>query len=178
MSLIVERFHDIFDSEINLNQTVQNHNDFFYGFTFFQISFLKFLNNSISNNIYFIIFTNLDLNFDFFINNLIFLNISYLHIPFNSNPFSIQIDLNKCWTIPSVPITIQLNNFYNEFLNQLLNTNSNIIDEDFKLSFNQYIDYLKNLHNIKYENMSMGKKQLLSDLIFEHKDNMSDFANL
>lgn len=185
MSLIVERFHDIFDSEINLesseinlNHSIQNHNDFFYGFSIFQISLLKFLKYYISNNISFIVFTNLESNFDFFIENLIYLNISYFTLNFNNNPYSIQIDLNKCWTIPSVPITIQLNDFYNNLLNQLLNTYDNIIDEDFKLTFNQYIDYLKNLHNIKYECIPIDKKQLLSDLIYEHKDNMTDFAFL
>ena len=87
MSLIVERFHDIYDSfQVNPEEPIINHNDFFYGFTVFQVSLLKFLNNSISNNISFIVFTNLEYNFDFFINNLIFLNIYY----FTFNFFSLR----------------------------------------------------------------------------------------
>lgn len=173
MSLIVERFHDIYDSfQVNPEEPIINHNDVFYGFTVFQASLLKFLNNSISNNISFIVFTNLEYNFGFFINNLVYLNISYFTLNFNNNPYSIQIDLNKCWTIPSVPITIQLNDFYNK----LFNNNNNIIDEDIKLTFNQYVDYLKNLHNIQYIGLPIDKKQLLSDLIYTHKDSMTDFA--
>ena len=184
MSILVENFHDIYaylhvnldSSEINLNLPVQNHNDFFYGFTIVQISLLKFFNNSISNNFFLIVFTNLELNYDFLTKNLMYLNINYLHYTFNDNPYSIQINLNDCWKIPPGPITKQLNNFYNEYFNQILNTNDNINDEHFTITFCKYVEYLKVLHNIKYENLSMDKKQLLSDLIFEHKDNMTDFA--
>jgi len=182
------------------NQRLNTNLDLFYGFNIFQTKFLKLMKNSINNNCSFIIITNLVNLYNVVTSYIDNLKIYYFNYPYNNNNFSIKIPLTNCWKIPSVPINTSLSHFYNTLDINLNNINNNnfII-----LSFENYIQYLKLLDNMNFPSnlspndnilltdsnptgsshlsicelsVSLQLKHLLSDMIFDEKDNMTDNA--
>lgn len=190
---IIGNYPQIWDQRLNTNL------DLFYGFNIFQTNFLKFMKNSIDNNCSFIIITNLQNLYNDVTYNINNLKIHYFNYPYNNNNFSIKIPLTNCWKIPSVPINSSLSHFYSTLDINLNNDNTNFII----LSFEDYIHYLKLLDNMNLPSnlspvdnilltdsnptgssqfsvselsVSLQLKQLLSDIIFDEKDNMTDNA--
>jgi hypothetical protein len=178
------------------NQRLNTNLDLFYGFNIFQTKFLKFMKNSINNNCSFIIITNLENLYNVVTSHIDNLKIYYFNYHYNNNNFSIKIPLTNCWLIPSLPINTSLSHFYSTLD---INDNNNFII----LSFEDYIRYLKLLYNMNFpSNLSpvdnifltdsnpsgsshlsvcelsvpLQLKHLLSDMIFDEKDNMTDNA--
>lgn len=154
---------------------------FFANLNIFQTKIVQFIETQIDIGIANVIITNIDNYFDIVYNNLHFLKIKFSRINFNNSVYSICIPTSQCWAIPIVN-SINNNNIINNFYNNLISEN-NIIrrtNDYFIISLQHYIYYLniinnniQSTHNIS---LPIHIKQTLSDIIFDHKEDMSDSA--
>ena len=161
------------------NDIINDNYHFFANLNIFQTRILQFIQEQIDiGDVSNIIITNIDEFFDIISNNLQYLKIEFYKITFQKSNSSICIPIFQCWSIPSSPHSLILNNFYNNLISE-----NNIIRwgvDYFIISLNHYICYLNIINNNNNNNNnnsnSTNIKYELSDIIFDQKDNMTDSA--